>query len=139
MNNSSRGRLPDKPIKVSTVQEKEKLNDIYVHDSTGVHAFVVTKHNATSWIDDENPEGNPDIVAGLVFQKGPRKDESSTHGLIDSDLLEIVKYRLKYFQNSEYACEENAKALNCIQEALLWLNKRVEDRIERGVLGHNEK
>lgn len=30
-------------------------------------------------------------------------------------------------------------ALMHIEEALLWLNKRVEDRIERNVLGTNKK
>ena len=34
---------------------------------------------------------------------------------------------------------ENACALTCIEEALMWMNKRVEDRIERNVLGTYEK
>ena len=34
---------------------------------------------------------------------------------------------------------ETACALTHIEEALMWLNKRVEDRIERGVLGTYNK
>ena len=34
---------------------------------------------------------------------------------------------------------ENACALTHIEEALMWMNRRVEDRIERNVLGKNEK
>ena len=55
--------------------------------------------------------------------------------MIDSDLLEMVRDRLKAFQNSGCACMENEHALNHIEEALMWLNRRVEDRIERNVLG----
>lgn len=35
--------------------------------------------------------------------------------------------------------KENAIALTHVEEALLWLNKRVDDRAERGVLGLNKE
>ena len=73
------------------------------------------------------------------FQKGPRNDPESRQGVLDCDLLEIVRDRLKGFQNGPMATRENACALTHIEEALMWLNKRVEDRIERGVLGTMEK
>jgi hypothetical protein len=38
-----------------------------------------------------------------------------------------------------FSCIENENALRHIEEALLWMNKRVEDRIERNVLGTNNK
>ena len=34
---------------------------------------------------------------------------------------------------------ENACALTHIEEALMWLNRRVEDRITRGVLGTEQE
>ncbi len=55
--------------------------------------------------------------------------------MLDCDLLEIVRDRLKCFQEGDYRCRENAIALTHIEEALLWMNKRVEDRAERNVLG----
>lgn len=73
------------------------------------------------------------------MQKGPRKEKDSIHGVIDSDLLEIVRDRLKSFQSGPFSSRENACALTHIEEALMWLNRRVEDRIERNVLGKNEK
>lgn len=73
------------------------------------------------------------------MQKGPRKEESSQHGVIDTDLLEIVRDRLKSFQAGPFSSRENACALTHIEEALMWLNRRVEDRIEREVLGTNQK
>ena len=42
---------------------------------------------------------------------------------------------MQRFQAGPYACRENAEALTHIEEALMWLNKRVEDRAQRGVLG----
>ena len=73
------------------------------------------------------------------MQCGSRKEENSIHGVIDSDLLEIVRDRLKSFQAGPFASEYNAKALEHVEEALMWLNRRVEDRIERNVLGKNVK
>ena len=68
-----------------------------------------------------------------------RKTDDSIHGVIDTDLLEIVRDRLQCFQNGEFATRENAIALTHIEEALMWMNRRVEDRIERNVLGTDNK
>ena len=73
------------------------------------------------------------------MQCGPRKEKDSLHGVIDTDLLEIVRDRLKAFQAGPFSSRENACALTHIEEALMWMNRRVEDRIERNVLGKNEK
>ena len=59
------------------------------------------------------------------MQKGPRKEKDSIHGVIDSDLLEIVRDRLKSFQSGPFSSRENACALTHIEEALMWLNRRV--------------
>lgn len=58
---------------------------------------------------------------------------------MDADLLEIVRDRLRDFQAGPYSCRENACALTHIEEALMWLNRRVEDRITRGVLGTEQE
>jgi hypothetical protein len=83
---------------------------------------------------------NPDIVYGdIAFQNGARKLEDSIHGVLDGDLLEIVRHRLQSFQVGPFSSRENALALTHIEEALMWMNRRVEDRIEREVLGTNRK
>lgn len=118
--------------KLSTIQKREKLNDVYSTDKIGPggahHRYVITKN--------DNPEINLETIQ---FQCGPRKEEGSTHGVLDADLLEIVRDRLKSFQAGPYSCRENACALTHIEEALMWMNRRVEDRIERNVLGTNTK
>lgn len=87
----------------------------------------------------DNPETSEDPLICIQFQKGPRNAPDSQHGVLDVDLLEIVRDRLRCFQQGYFATRENACALTHIEEALMWLNKRVEDRVERNVLGTYEK
>lgn len=119
--------------KLLTIQKREKLNNVYVIDEKGpggaYHRYIVK---------DAIDEGKKEC-AEIIFQKGARKLEDSAHGILDTDLLEIVRHRLSCFQKGEFSTRENAIALTHIEEALLWLNKRVEDRIERNVLGTDNK
>ena len=125
---------------LSTIQKREKLNDVYAADEIGPgganHRYIICKEGETCLCDGSNFIG---VVAEILLQRGPRKEEGSQHGVIDSDLLEIVRDRLKSFQEGPFATRENACALTHIEEALMWLNRRVEDRIERNVLGTNNK
>lgn len=125
---------------LSTIQKREKLNDVYAVDEKGPgganHRYIICEEGETCWCDGSNIIG---VVADIFLQCGPRKDKNSQHGVIDSDLLEIVRDRLKSFQEGPFATRENACALTHIEEALMWLNRRVEDRIERNVLGTNNK
>ena len=75
----------------------------------------------------------------IRFQNGARKDPNAIHGILDTDLLEIVRDRLKGFQSGEFATNDNAKALEHIEVALMYMNKRVMDRYERSVLGTYQK
>lgn len=118
--------------KLSTIQKREKLNDVYIADEKGNgganHRYLIEWGTG----DDMNH-------AHIQFQNGARKLSDSIHGILDTDLLEIVRHRLSCFQQGPFSTRENAIALTHIEEALLWMNKRVEDRIERGVLGTNNK
>ena len=121
---------------LSTIQKREKLNRVIAVDEKGCgnanHQYYIEGYPV-----DENDMG----IFGepIQFQNGARKDENSTHGIIDSDLLEIVRDRLIGFQSGEFATEYNAKALEHIEIALMYMNRRVEDRIERNVLGTYKK
>lgn len=118
-------------MKLNTIQTKEKLNDVYSVDDIGPGG---------AYHDYEIRSVNGDFLLGEVhFQKGARKLDDSRHGVLDSDLLEIVRDRLKHFQSGQFACEENERALRCVEEALYQMNLRVENRISRGVLGTMNK
>lgn len=120
--------------KLDTIQTKEKLNEVYRGDKANpgeAHYLYYIK-----W----DKDGNGYIsTQGIQFQKGPRSGKDSQHGIIDSDLLEIVRDRLKCFQAGLLASDYNAIALYHIEEALKSLNNRVEDRIKRNVLGEDKK
>ena len=49
----------------------------------------------------------------------------------------MVIARLEGFQNSDFACKENEKAIEKLQESLMWLRKRTMDREARNVEGTN--
>lgn len=114
--------------KLNTIQKREKLNDIHIADEKGNgganHKYIISKEN--------------NIYGEINFQNGARNLETSTHGIIDTDLLEIVRHRLQSFQQGTFASEYNAKALEHLEIALMYMNRRVEDRIERKILGINK-
>lgn len=126
--------------KLNTIQKREKLNDVYVVDENGNgganHKYVIQKDEL---VDGATSKHEVTTLAMIQFQNGARKEENSIHGVIDTDLLEIVRHRLQCFQAGPYSSRENACALTHIEEALMWLNRRVEDRIERNVLGTMNK
>lgn len=125
--------------KLNTIQKRNKLDEVYRAGDIGpggaYHDYM---------IEQKIPVDVPGLLGeshytNIPFQRGARKDPDSQHGVLDVDLLEIVRDRLMCFQKGDYACRENELALMHIEEALLWMNKRVEDRAERGVLGTEEK
>ena len=118
--------------KLNTIQKNNKLNEVYAVGEQ--HMGVNYEYN----IYREYEEGEY-ILDTISFQRGARNLEDSTEGVVHEDLLEIVRDRLAGFQNTEFKTRENAIALTHIEEALLWLNKRIEDRASRGVLGTYEK
>jgi hypothetical protein len=117
--------------KLITTQKIQKLNNVYAKDERGAgnanHQYVIKK------VDDDME------LAFIQFQDGARKESGSISGVIDSDLLEIVRDRLKGFQSGDFCDENTAKALEHIEIALVYLNRRVEDRYNRNVLGTYEQ
>lgn len=126
---------------LSTIQKREKLNKVIRADEVGpggaYHHYAIFADEKNHGSIHENNVGTP--LAEIRFQNGPRNVDGSIHGVIDSDLLEIVRDRLKCFQAGPYSSDYNAQALLHVEEALMWLNRRVEDRIERQVLGTYNK
>lgn len=116
--------------KLSTIQKREKLNTVLVMGEKGNGG---AHHNYLIDLQDGNKQ------VPIDFQNGARTLPDSIHGVLDTDLLEICRHRLQCFQEGPFASRDNAMALTHIEEALMWLNRRVEDRIERNVLGTNNK
>lgn len=124
--------------KLNTIQKRENLNEVRVLDEKGNggghHHYGIYMNGVHDVCNTRSS-----CLGMIQFQNGARKLPDSIHGILDTDLLEIVRHRLQCFQQGDFATRENAIALTHIEEALLWMNKRVEDRIERNVLGTNNK
>lgn len=124
--------------KLNTIQKRNNLNNIYAVDEKGPgganHKYVIEYETF-----DENKEKEIHKLLEIQFQKGPRKSEDSIHGVLPPELLEVVRDVLKGFQSGKYPSEYNAKAIEHIELALMYLNRRVEDRSERNVLGTYNK
>lgn len=118
--------------KLKTIQKVENLNAVYRAGEPGAggacHFYVITRA--------DDPEA---VVQTISFQHGPRNEDTSVHGALDCDLLEIVMDRLKAFQAGPFACDENSRALIYLEQALIQMNLRVENRVKRGVLGTMQK
>lgn len=108
--------------KLITIQKREKLNEVYAADEKGNgganHVYEIRSNNDGGYLN-------------IQFQDGERNMQGSTSGVLDTDLLEIVRHRLYCFQQGEFASEYNYQALIHIEEALMWMNRRVEDKIEK--------
>lgn len=120
---------------IMRIQREQNLNDIYVDNvpgpGNGRHLYAIVPKDCVF--------SKPEPGKYVRFQCGPRNEEGSIHGITDADLLEIVRHRLKSFQQGKFGCRENSHAITCIEEALMWLAKRANDRAERGVLGTTQK
>lgn len=119
--------------RLDTIQKKYNLNKVFAIDEKGNGGA-----NHKYWIVASRYDGEEPSIFEIQFQNGARFEDGSIDGVLDCDLLEIVKDRLNEFQRKELN-GYNEAALYHIKEALEWLNKRVEDRAKRGVLGTNNK
>ena len=97
------------------------------------HEYIVVAAPAES---EEIGLDNP--YAKVNFQKGPIK-ENGVNGCHNEDLIAIVIDRLQCLNQGDFACRENSIAITKLEEALLWLNKRTQDRIARNVDGTSQK
>jgi len=72
----------------------------------------------------------------FIFQNGV-VPEVGRNGVQNEEVLEILIDRMNYL-NKKFPCRENALAITKLEEALMWLNKRTENRVARGVEGKHE-
>lgn len=77
---------------------------------------------------------NMDGSTHINFQNGPI-NEVGPNGITMEALLAVVKDRLEHFQAGPYPCEENAYALDAVNDALAALHQRTAKRLVRGVEG----
>ncbi len=78
-----------------------------------------------------------DTVQEITFYE-LNEDGSHTDGTTLEEMLKVTVGRLALL-NDKFPCRENAIAITKLQEALMWLNARTENRKARGVEGTHQK
>lgn len=122
-------KMTKEMVKVEHDLLTERCTKVYREKKSSFHAphlFTVTSAE-----DDKT-------LAVIHFQEGAL-NVAGVNGVMNEDLLVMILTRLQSFQDSEFACKENAMAITKIEEALLWLRKRTMGREKRGVLGTHAK
>ena len=90
-----------------------------------------------------NPTGGKFEGTGILieWQNGPLGQGISRlapNGAFVETVISAIVQRIEFYQtasNGKFKCRENALAVTKLEEALLWLNKRTQDREERKVEG----
>lgn len=77
----------------------------------------------------------------IVFCKGNKADEFilRQEGVFTETLIQTAKQYLESVNVGELATRETAMAVTKLDEALMWIAKRAEDRKLRGVQGTYDK
>lgn len=88
----------------------------------------------------DRPKTNNDAADRIVercelnFQNGGLK-EVGPNGITDQALLAIVMDRMRGFNDGPFRCRENSIIITKLEEALMWMEKRANDRARRNVEG----
>lgn len=83
---------------------------------------------------------------GQILQfihKEPKEEGSAelvtiSDGTTNEEVLEMLIDRMNFLQ-SKFPCRENAIVITKLEESLMWLNKRTQDRLKRNVEGKHLK
>jgi len=90
----------------------------------------------------QGPAGPPQELIRflIIWQRGPinREAGEQANGALVEDVIEVCKRRLEFYQDSPFACQQNARAIEHLKMALHFLSRRRNDRRERGVEGKHE-
>ena len=90
--------------------------------------------------DDGNLTGGKTSGIGfeINWQNGLIPKGEKPNGAFVEHLILACLDRMTFYQNSKFACEQNAKTIECLQEALNSQITRTCERIDRNVEGTNE-
>lgn len=98
-------------------------------DNSGTSGVAIETKNVYELKDFKEDAPSQEISFYRMNQDG-----SFDNGTTLEEMLRVSIERLTDL-NSRFSCRENSIAITKIQEALMWLNKRTEDRKARGVEG----
>lgn len=96
---------------------------------------------ARHWVDEQGlPEGGVSFGRGFTisWQRGPLgrgEHRTEPNGAFVEDIIAAAADRIDMYQASMFKCDENAKAVACLRQALDHLHGRTERREQAGLEG----
>ncbi len=114
-----------------------KTADLRANDNAHHKYTIEVLPNWTNSPDEKNG-GSPVEVCQLNFQNGGLK-EVGPNGITDQALIAVVLDRLRSFNDGPYRCRENSVIITKLEEAMMWMEKRGNDRARRGVEGERKQ
>jgi hypothetical protein len=100
---------------------------------------------AHHWANEEGkPAGGVSYGTGfsISWQNGPLgrgEDRKEPNGAFVEDIINVIKDRLEFYQQGEFASKFNERALTALAIASFELENRTMDRESRGVEGTHEQ
>jgi hypothetical protein len=82
----------------------------------------------------ENEGQNLQFIHKEPKEEGATEMKTISDGTTNEEVIEVLIDRLSYLQ-SKFPCRENAIVITKLEESLMWLNKRTNDRMKRNVEG----
>lgn len=127
----------EEPIEIPM---KELEQDLLISKYTVVLEGTCQGSNVPSvfQVYKQNEDGPREFFLEIKFQEGPIK-EKGVNGFFNEDLIAMIIRRLEGFQQTEFRCKENAMAITKLEEALMWLNKRINRRELKCIEGTHEE
>ena len=94
--------------------------------------------------ENSNPTGGKVRGVGLQidWQDGPLgrgTEKKEADGAFVEDVILAAIQRLRFYQAGKFGCRENACALTKLEESLMWMQRRHDEREARQVQGLHEK
>lgn len=92
------------------------------------------EHELDKAASGEDSEQQPPIMASFIniqLQDGPIK-ENGVNGCQIDDIVQYCRDKIEHFntmENRKFSCRENAMAITKLDEALMWLQRRNENRV----------
>lgn len=92
------------------------------------------KYLLANFENQDNPAQTIQFIQKVPIQPGSSDLETVSDGTTNEEVLAMLIDRMKYLQ-AKFPCRENAIVITKLEESLMWLNKRTEDRKARNVEG----
>jgi len=86
----------------------------------------------------EDKEADPQHLQFICKEPNGAELVTIFDGTTNEEVLAVLIDRMK-FLNEKFPCDENEIAIRKLEGALMWLNKRTENRKARGVEGKHMK